>query len=83
MGSGIPNDERKPVVNRMIISVEGLENLDCVQNIEFSLMKMKGIERAVVDLERESARIEYDPHIVSHDKIRTTILEAGYGVREL
>jgi len=60
------------------LRVEGMHCGSCVALIEETLTEQTGVRAASVDLESALAVVEYDPALVSPDRLRATIVEAGY-----
>ncbi|MEH7331846.1 hypothetical protein V7161_04360 [Neobacillus drentensis] len=53
-----------------------------IQTLETILFGMDGIERALVDTEDGEVKIEYNENELSQEKIRNTILQNGYLLKE-
>lgn len=60
------------------ISIEGMSCMSCVANVKKTLSDVDGIHEVKVNLENKNARLQYNPHIISIDKISQTIDGIGY-----
>ncbi len=60
-------------------SVTGMSCAACAAGIERTLRKTKGVEKADVSLMGESMVVDYDPNILSQEKIIETVVALGYG----
>lgn len=60
------------------IRVEGMVCQSCVQNIEENLGKKDGVTAVSVSLERETARIAYDPNITNPPDLKEAIEDLGF-----
>lgn len=60
------------------LHVRGMSCDHCVKAIEEALGSLPGIERALVDLEKEEVHIQYDADIVDPNRMKEAITEAGY-----
>ncbi|MEW9667805.1 heavy-metal-associated domain-containing protein [Ammoniphilus sp. 3BR4] len=60
------------------LHVRGMSCDHCVKAIEEALGSLPGIERALVDLEKEEVHIQYDSDIVDPNRMKEAITEAGY-----
>jgi Cu+-exporting ATPase len=65
------------------IPIEGIVCASCVQKIEKSLLRVKGVVRAAVNLATARARVEYLPSETSLGEMRRAIEAAGYKVIEM
>jgi len=65
------------------IPIQGMECASCVQNIEKSLLRMRGITKAAVNLAMERAKVEYIPSEIGLAEIKNSIEQTGYKVLEM
>ncbi|MBS3819752.1 HAD-IC family P-type ATPase, partial [bacterium] len=65
------------------IPIQGIQCASCVQNIEKSLLQMRGITEAAVNLATGKAKVEYIPTEISLKEIKKTIEQTGYKVLEI
>ena len=65
------------------IPIQGMQCASCVQNIEKTLLRKRGITKAAVNLATEKARVEYLPSEISLGEIKNVIEQAGYKVLEI
>ena len=52
--------------------------MHCVGRVDKALTALNGVKRVSVDLEGESAEIEYNPEIITPNDFRDAVTEAGY-----
>ncbi|MBI2613397.1 MAG: copper-translocating P-type ATPase [Candidatus Levybacteria bacterium] len=62
------------------LPIKGMHCASCVRTIERSLIKIKGIRNAVVNLATEKATVTYDSDICSEDQIASAVSNVGYKV---
>jgi len=60
------------------LNVQGMSCGHCKSAVENALRGQPGVRAASVDLERGSARVEYDPSAVSPAQLTAAIAEEGY-----
>lgn len=65
------------------IPIQGMKCASCVQTIEKTLQRLKGVTRASVNLATEKARVEYVPGQIDLDEIKKAIEDSGYKVLEV
>ncbi|MBI4844080.1 MAG: cadmium-translocating P-type ATPase [Nitrospirae bacterium] len=65
---------------RADLPVSGMTCAACSARIESELSKLKGVEKASVNLAAEKASLIYNPSEISPDEFITTIKGLGYGV---
>ncbi|HYB20966.1 MAG TPA: heavy metal translocating P-type ATPase [Thermodesulfobacteriota bacterium] len=66
---------------KLTISVGGMTCAACVNRIEKTLSRMKGVIAANVNLATEKATILFQPNLMGKSEFRTAIEELGYEVR--
>ncbi len=64
----------------IIFPVTGMTCANCAANIERSLNKMNGIQKAAVNFASEKVNIRFDPGQTTVTELVATIQRAGYGV---
>ena len=62
------------------LKISGMTCAMCVKTIEKALGNVEGVEKAVVNLAGETARIEFDSMIVGVGELQKTIEDVGYNV---
>jgi Cu+-exporting ATPase len=62
------------------VRIKGMHCATCTEAVKDSLMKLKGIEDARVNLATEKASFVYDPKLVSMIEVEQAIKSAGYQV---
>ncbi|NYT12361.1 MAG: heavy metal translocating P-type ATPase [Methanomassiliicoccales archaeon] len=62
--------------------ITGMTCASCVDTVQRSLVDLKGVDNASVNLATEKASVVYDPDLVSARQLKESIVEAGYGVTE-
>ena len=62
----------------VVVKIGGMTCAMCVATIEKALKGLDGVEEVAVNLGTESARIVYDPNLLSLEDIKRAIEETGY-----
>ncbi len=62
------------------INIEGMHCEGCKVRLTKVLNSLEGVKEAVVSLEEKNAQIDFDENIVTMDKIKETINDAGFEV---
>ena len=62
------------------IKIKGISCASCVAAIEKALKKTKGVANASVNFASEKATVEYDPGMISKEKLEKVVGDAGYEV---
>jgi Cu+-exporting ATPase len=62
------------------VAVGGMHCASCAMNIEKALKRTEGVSRAAVNFPAEKAFVEFDPAVISLDKIHDVIRNTGYEV---
>ena len=65
----------------VLVNVDGMVCHSCVQNIEMNIGKMTGVHEIKVSLSDKSARINYDPSLVTPGKLCDAIEEMGFNAK--
>ena len=66
-----------------VIKVTGMRCGNCVDRIQSELMKMDGVDKAVVDLKTSLANITFDSDVLKLNDIRTAITKIGFSADEM
>jgi copper ion binding protein len=69
-------------MKEVVLSVGGMTCNKCVEALEKGLSKIPGIDRSLVDLEKEQAFVEYNDEKVNEELIKEIIHDLGYEVKE-
>ncbi len=67
---------------RLQLKVGGMACSFCVNSITHALERIDGVYSAHVNLAHEEALVRYDPSRITADRLRTTLLDLGYTVRD-
>ncbi|MDN6161385.1 MAG: heavy metal translocating P-type ATPase, partial [Atopostipes sp.] len=59
-------------------AIEGMTCSSCVQTVEKTTQKLKGVKNATVNLVTEKLSVEYDSSVLSEEKIKEAVSNAGY-----
>ena len=70
-------------MSEAILHIEGMTCKSCVQTVERAILDLNGIERALVDLEKGNAFVQYDSNVVTEQKIKEAIQNSGYHIAEV
>ena len=70
--------EAKPPQGSATIGVGGMHCAACVGAVERALKKVEGVADARVNLASEKATIEFDPGLVTLERLERAITDAGY-----
>ncbi len=62
----------------VIFNVEGMTCEGCAKGIQAALAKQAGVTSATVDFEEKTARVVYDPSLVSVPRLTESIAELGF-----
>lgn len=65
---------------KQVLKVEGMSCAHCVSSIENAL-KAQNV-KAKVDLGKKTVEVEYDESIIALEKIRETIEDLGYDMKD-
>lgn len=69
-------------LEKLQLKIGGMSCSFCVASIEKALGRMDGVHRVNVNLAHEEALIEYEPARVAPERLKETLLELGYIVRD-
>lgn len=76
--AGYDVEEEVPQIQNIVLDVQGLSCASCVGRAEKALLKVDGVQHAVVNLATNQAHISANQSVVSHTLIKA-IERAGYG----
>jgi len=62
------------------LSVNGMTCANCARSVERKLLSTPGVKKAVVDLAKASAAVEYDASLVEPGAIANAVRQLGYEV---
>ncbi|MDH5478080.1 MAG: copper ion binding protein [Nitrospinota bacterium] len=65
-----------------VIRIDGMSCGHCVNWIEQALRRIEGISEAMVDMERQQAKVSFDETTVTNDMMAEAIEKAGYKAAE-
>jgi len=68
--------------NHLVLLVRGMTCAACAANIEKNLNKLEGIDKAEVNFAAQKLTLDFNPVIITHDKIVGTIRDLGFEVLE-
>ncbi|WP_170007464.1 copper chaperone CopZ [Bacillus fonticola] len=69
-------------MENVTLHVEGMSCGHCVKSIEGSVGELTGVQNVAVDLENGKVSVQFDSASVSLNKIKETIDDQGYDVKE-
>lgn len=64
----------------LTLGIDGMTCGSCRRRVEAALAGVPGVHAAVVDLDRGSAEVRYDPAVASPTALAAAIRRAGYEV---
>jgi heavy metal translocating P-type ATPase len=73
---------RQDGIEKLQLKIGGMSCSFCVASIEKAVGRTDGVRRVSVNLAHEEALIEYDPARIAPDRLKETLLELGYTVRD-
>ena len=62
------------------LGISGMTCGGCVNSVSKVLKALNGVAKAEVSLEKRSAVVEFDPDKVGIDKLKRSVVEAGFEV---
>ncbi|MDY6955246.1 MAG: heavy metal translocating P-type ATPase, partial [Thermodesulfobacteriota bacterium] len=71
------------MADKVTLNIRGMTCAACVRRVEQGLQDLFGVKGAVVNLATEKATVEYDPSVLSLERLHEKILELGYDVAGL
>ncbi|WP_421383883.1 heavy-metal-associated domain-containing protein [Bacillus salacetis] len=66
------------MAEEMTLFVKGASERGSIQDLENMLLKLNGVERALVDTEDGEVKITYDASQISRQEVEQTIQQNGY-----
>ena len=78
--SGPNSENNSDTLIRKVLKIDGMTCTSCEMRIENRLKKLEGIREVKVSYVNGTAKIAYDPRIISRDKIIETIEKLDYKV---
>ncbi|OEJ64781.1 heavy metal translocating P-type ATPase [Magnetovibrio blakemorei] len=70
------------IASQITLPIEGMTCASCSARIERQLIKLEGVESAVVNLAAETADVRFDAANISAEDIKRTIEKTGFSVPE-
>jgi P-type Cu+ transporter len=70
------------LLDKAQLHITGMTCSSCSANIEKAVSELPGVGKIVVNLNTETAQVEYAPGVTSLSEIRKTIQDIGYGAAE-
>ena len=67
-------------MSEVILQVEGMTCMGCVNSVTGVLTGMAGVDAAEVSLEAKQAKVSYDPAVVSPPELAAAVEDAGFDV---
>lgn len=61
-----------------IIRIGGMQGPACADKLDTALTAIKGVKHVSVSLDTEKATVEFDPDLVSKQRLRVAVEDAGY-----
>jgi len=61
--------------------ITGMHCRGCTTLVMDSLEEEPGVKAVDVSLDRQEADVEFDPRVITEDRIREIIIDLGYGVK--
>lgn len=65
-----------------ILKVTGMTCGGCTSNVTRALVAIDGVNNVNVSLAGGEAKVDFDEHITSAEKLIAAVQEAGYGINE-
>ncbi|XP_071951296.1 copper-transporting ATPase 1-like isoform X2 [Antedon mediterranea] len=79
MGFGASLSETdKPLINEVVIHVDGMTCNSCVKSIEGNISTLNGVNNITVSLENKSAKIQYNPQKMNPNTLKQAIEDMGF-----
>lgn len=61
-----------------VLNIEGMGCSGCVSTVENAISALPGVKSAIVNLEKETAEVDYDENEVKEADFRQAVEDAGY-----
>lgn len=65
-------------MEKITLKVIGMSCAHCVNKVEKALQGLQGVEKAKVNLKKETAKVKYDETVQTLDNLTAAVKEAGY-----
>ena len=63
-----------------ILNINGMTCMGCVSSIEKVLAEISGVSDSDISLEKQQARIQYDPEKTDINQLKEAIVGAGFEI---
>lgn len=63
-----------------VLKITGMTCGGCVSSVTKALKAVPGVSDAKVSLPTGEATVQFDPGVTSPDRLKSAVLQAGYGV---
>ena len=63
-----------------VLKITGMTCGGCVSSVTKALKAVSGVSDAKVSLPTGEATVQFDPAVTSPDRLKSAVLQAGYGV---
>ena len=73
----------QPKLATAVIGVEGMTCGSCAVTTRLALSKVNGVSSAEMSFEKKEAKVTYDPALVTPDRLKAAIDEAGFKATEV
>ncbi|MEK7399236.1 MAG: heavy metal translocating P-type ATPase [Candidatus Poribacteria bacterium] len=83
MNENINDIKDVSIPEKVVVNVTGMHCAACVATVEKALKNVKGVSSAVVNIATEKAYVDLDPILVTEDKLKSAIENAGYGISSI
>jgi len=70
--------EKEEAVLNVKLSVRGMTCAGCVDKVQAALKKIEGVEEAMVDLDKNMAKVTYKKGSTTPEKLAKAVSEAGF-----
>lgn len=65
-------------MTKTTLKITGMSCAHCVNKVEKALLGLQGVEKAKVNLKKETAKVKYDETVQTLDKLMAVVKEVGY-----
>ena len=65
-----------------LLKITGMTCGGCVSSVTKALKAASGVSDVQVSLSNGEAKVQFDEHMTSPDRLKAAVLEAGYGVND-
>lgn len=70
-------------MTKTTLKVIGMSCAHCVSKVEKALQELQGVEKAKVNLKKETAKVKYDDTVQTENNFMSAIEEAGYKAQRM